>query len=85
MTREKKLLLDELERKKRARKLNVPTDDTQVRTILRDIGHPICLFGEGPADRRERLRTVLAKDETVTALRFVPTTPTEWQMVLAIV
>ncbi|XP_018494955.1 U4/U6 small nuclear ribonucleoprotein Prp4 [Galendromus occidentalis] len=73
MTREKKLLLDELERKKRARKLNVPTDDGQVRMILRDIGQPICLFGEGPADRRERLRSVLAKDETVTALRLRPT------------
>lgn len=69
MSREKQLLLEELERKKRARKLNVPTDDGQVKNILREIGHPICLFGEGPADRRERLRNILAKDETVTALR----------------
>ncbi|OQR74389.1 U4/U6 small nuclear ribonucleoprotein Prp4-like, partial [Tropilaelaps mercedesae] len=68
MSREKQLLLDELERKKRARKLNVPTDDGQVKSILREIGHPICFFGEGPADRRERLRNILAKDETVTAL-----------------
>ena len=27
---------------------------------LRACGEPICLFGEGPADRRERLRNVLA-------------------------
>lgn len=26
---------------------------------MRACGEPICLFGEGPADRRERLRAVL--------------------------
>lgn len=41
-------LLAELERKKRARKLqNVPTDDRKVRLRLRELGEPITLFGEG--------------------------------------
>lgn len=41
-------LLEELERKKRARKLaNVPTDDKKVRIRLRELGEPITLFGEG--------------------------------------
>jgi len=41
----------------------VPTDDGQVRAQLRELGEPICLFGERPADRRERLRNHLAELE----------------------
>lgn len=37
----------------------VPTDDTKVRIRLRELGEPITLFGEGPADRRDRLRELL--------------------------
>lgn len=37
LSREKQLLLEELERKRRARKLNIPTDDGQVKYSLRDI------------------------------------------------
>lgn len=37
----------------------VPTDDTRVRMRLRELGEPITLFGEGPADRRDRLRELL--------------------------
>lgn len=37
----------------------VPTDDTRVRTRLRELGEPITLFGEGPGDRRDRLRELL--------------------------
>jgi U4/U6 small nuclear ribonucleoprotein PRP4 len=39
----------------------VPTDDARVRARLRELGEPITLFGEGPADRRDRLRELLTK------------------------
>ena len=43
---ENKLILDELERKKKARSLAVPTDDNRVKARLREIGEPITIFGE---------------------------------------
>lgn len=43
---ENQLVLDELERKKRARTTAVPTDDGRVKARLREIGEPITLFGE---------------------------------------
>lgn len=43
---ENKVILDELERKKKARSMAVPTDDTRVKARLREIGEPITLFGE---------------------------------------
>lgn len=43
---ENQIILDELERKKKARALAVPTDDNRVRARLREIGEPITLFGE---------------------------------------
>ena len=43
---ENQALLDELERKKKARSLAVPTDDARVRARLRELGEPITLFGE---------------------------------------
>jgi U4/U6 small nuclear ribonucleoprotein PRP4 len=43
---ENKVILDELDRKKKARALAVPTDDNRVRARLREIGEPITLFGE---------------------------------------
>ena len=43
---ENKVILDELERKKKARSLAVPTDDNKVKARLREIGEPITLFGE---------------------------------------
>ena len=42
-----------------ARQIHVSTDDTEVKMQLREVGEPICLFGEDPADRRERLRQLL--------------------------
>ncbi len=54
-------LLEQLERRKRARKIAVPTDDARVRARLRELGEPITLFGERAADRRERLIYLLSK------------------------
>ncbi|KAJ8896325.1 hypothetical protein PR048_001669 [Dryococelus australis] len=61
MNRDRQALLEEFERRKRARQINVSTDDEEVKKNLRQLGEPICLFGEGPADRRSRLRDLLAK------------------------
>uniref|UniRef100_A0A096LVP2 Pre-mRNA splicing tri-snRNP complex factor PRPF4 n=1 Tax=Poecilia formosa TaxID=48698 RepID=A0A096LVP2_POEFO len=52
--------LAEFERRRRARQITVSTDDAEVKAGLRALGEPITLFGEGPADRRERLRSVLS-------------------------
>lgn len=43
---ENQALIDELDRKKRARTMAVPTDDNRVKARLREIGEPITLFGE---------------------------------------
>ncbi|XP_059174030.1 U4/U6 small nuclear ribonucleoprotein Prp4-like [Physella acuta] len=53
--------LAEFEKRKRARTIQVSTDDSEVKANLRQIGEPICLFGEGPAERRERLRKLLVE------------------------
>ncbi|KAI0073520.1 U4/U6 snRNP-specific spliceosomal protein [Panus rudis PR-1116 ss-1] len=58
---ENQVILDELERKKKARNLAVPTDDNKVKARLREIGEPITLFGERAADRRDRLIYVLSQ------------------------
>jgi len=54
-------ILEEFERRKRARLINVSTDDSEVKKDLRQLGEPICLFGEGPAERRNRLRDLLSQ------------------------
>lgn len=59
---EHKEILDEFDRRRRARTLAVPTDDGQVRARLREFGEPITLFGEGPGDRRERLREIMSRN-----------------------
>ncbi|GBP64165.1 hypothetical protein EVAR_35554_1 [Eumeta japonica] len=60
MSKDKKALLEEFERRRKARQLNVSTDDDEVRRSLRQLGEPQCLFGEGPAERRVRLRDLLS-------------------------
>ncbi|ORY25336.1 putative U4/U6 small nuclear ribonucleo protein Prp4 [Naematelia encephala] len=57
-------LLEQLERKKRLRRMAVPTDDAKVRQRLRAYGEPITLFGEGPGDRRDRLKYVQEQIES---------------------
>ncbi|KAL9180116.1 LOW QUALITY PROTEIN: hypothetical protein ACHAXT_008086 [Thalassiosira profunda] len=56
------LLLD-LEAKKRASTVDVPTLPADVRDALRNLGEPIRLFGEDLAAIRDRLRMVLARWE----------------------
>lgn len=53
-------MLEEFERKKKARQINVSTDDAEIKKSLRQLNEPICLFGEGPAERRIRLRELLS-------------------------
>lgn len=45
----------------RTGKLEAPTDDDSVRTELRKLGEPITYFGEGKADRRDRLLRLLGE------------------------
>lgn len=52
-------ILSQFTRKKRAAAIAVPTDDARVRARLRELSEPITLFGEGPGDRRDRLRYLL--------------------------
>lgn len=58
--KDKSALLEEFERKKKARQINVSTDDVEIKKSLRQLNEPVCLFGEGPADRRIRLRGLLS-------------------------
>lgn len=58
--RDKTALLEEFERKKKARQITVSTDDSEIKRSLRQLNEPICLFGEGPAERRIRLRELLS-------------------------
>ncbi|OAQ97337.1 hypothetical protein LLEC1_07298 [Akanthomyces lecanii] len=52
-------ILNQLNRKRLAATIAVPTDDGRVRAKLRDMGEPITIFGEGPGDRRDRLRELM--------------------------
>ncbi|KAH7124056.1 WD40-repeat-containing domain protein [Dendryphion nanum] len=54
-------LLSQFDRKRRAAQLIVPTADRDVKARLRSMGEPITLFGEGPSERRDRLRAILAE------------------------
>lgn len=55
-------LKETVERRKRARELAVPTNDNAVKLQLREHDQPICIFGEGAPERRERLRDVMAEN-----------------------
>lgn len=58
--KDRQAILEEFERRKKIRQINVSTDDSEVKKNLRHLGVPICLFGEGPAERRTRLRELIA-------------------------
>ncbi|PHH90806.1 hypothetical protein CDD83_2605 [Cordyceps sp. RAO-2017] len=61
-------ILDQFNRKRFAATIAVPTDDGRVRAKLREMGEPITFFGEGPAERRDRLRELLAIQAEMTSL-----------------
>ena len=72
-------ILAEFDRRRRARTLTLPTDDIQVKLMLRRLNKPICLFGEDILDRRERLRTLLSQlneDDVTRVLHSVETRET---------
>ena len=52
---------DEFDRRALARSLRIPTDDPTVRRLLIGLNQPITLFGEGPAERRDRLRLMASR------------------------
>ncbi|KAE8208465.1 hypothetical protein CF327_g7090 [Tilletia walkeri] len=58
---EQAALLASLEHKKAIRTVAVPTNDLHVRQRLREMGQPITLFGEREADRRHRLKVLVAE------------------------
>jgi len=58
-------LLVELEAKKRAFAVDVPTLPNDVRDALRSMGLPVRLFGENLANIRDRLRMELARREVL--------------------
>lgn len=55
--------LRRFEAQQRARTIIVPTSIDEVKKKLRELGQPVTYFGEGPADRRERLKEVIARME----------------------
>ncbi|XP_023327337.1 U4/U6 small nuclear ribonucleoprotein Prp4 isoform X2 [Eurytemora carolleeae] len=61
LSSDKQEMLEEFERRRRVRAITVSTNDSEVKSELRLLGEPICLFGEGPADRRNRLRELIGK------------------------
>jgi U4/U6 small nuclear ribonucleoprotein PRP4 len=57
----KNRLLNELEEKKKARELSIPTNDDLVKARLQELNEPIIMFGEQKPERRERLRKIMAE------------------------
>eukprot|EP01121_Diplochlamys_sp_Union-15-3_P005494 TRINITY_DN15834_c0_g1_i1.p2 TRINITY_DN15834_c0_g1~~TRINITY_DN15834_c0_g1_i1.p2 ORF type:complete len:153 (+),score=44.65 TRINITY_DN15834_c0_g1_i1:128-586(+) len=56
-----KKLIEQLEKKKMASSIAVPTNDELVKAKLRELNEPIILFGETKPERRKRLRYILAE------------------------
>ncbi|KAJ1334157.1 U4/U6 small nuclear ribonucleoprotein PRP4 [Microdochium nivale] len=54
-------ILSQFDRKRLAASIAVPTDNARIFAKLRDMGEPVTLFGEGPADRRDRLRELMTR------------------------
>ena len=52
-------MLNQLEKSKKSKSIVVPTNDLHVKLKLREMGQPICFFGEGPSERRQRLKELM--------------------------
>ena len=52
-----------MQAKRRATAIAVPTDDNRVRRRLREMGEPMTVFGERPENRRDRLRALMFAQE----------------------
>lgn len=59
-------LTKKYELQKAARQIAVPTSENEVKMRLRELKQPVTYFGETAADRRERLRALMAKILTET-------------------
>ena len=51
--------MSQLQRRRKLAATVVPTDDSTVRSTLRSHNEPMTLFGEGPAERRDRLKALV--------------------------
>ena len=51
----------EFDRRALAKTLKIPTTDASVRSFLIALNQPITLFGEGPAERRDRLKLMASR------------------------
>ncbi|KAL4445403.1 hypothetical protein ABPG77_011228 [Micractinium sp. CCAP 211/92] len=58
--RKQQELMREIELRRKMKATVVPTADSEVRRMLRQLGEPITLFGEREMERRDRLRQLLA-------------------------
>ncbi|PRW05847.1 U4 U6 small nuclear ribonucleo PRP4 [Chlorella sorokiniana] len=58
--RKQQELMREIELRRKMKATVVPTNDGDVRRMLRQLGEPITLFGEREMERRDRLRKLLA-------------------------
>lgn len=54
-------LFEEYQLSKAMSEVSVPTLDIDVQRYLRRLSQPICLFGEGPQERKNRLQQLIAK------------------------
>ncbi|EFN58103.1 hypothetical protein CHLNCDRAFT_20357 [Chlorella variabilis] len=77
--RKQEELMKEIELRRKMKATVVPTNDQEVRRMLRQLREPITLFGEREMERRDRLRKMLAgMDEQQAVAALGP--PTDFEM-----
>lgn len=57
-------LFDKFQTMQKLKGVQVPTRDLDVQIYLRKLKQPICFFGEGPKERKDRLRKLLINEVT---------------------